>query len=192
MPDIEIGDRWEYETGPEEARYNLIIEVTAWDEEDQTFSIKMTVDPPIEGLVREVVAKFDSELMFPVWSKATGTSDGTPVSMETEATYEIISGARWPLEVGKEVQISESITFDLSMGDETQSETTTEIKTYKVEALEEVTVPAGTFECFKISEYNETGEKITTTWHSDKVKINVKEIDYEVDETQVLTSYSVN
>ncbi len=61
----------------------------------------------------------------------------------------------------------------------------------KIEAIEKITVGAGTFECFKTVEYDENGEKVSTRWYSDKVKTSVKEIDEVTGDTQELVSYSV-
>ena len=76
-------------------------------------------------------------------------------------------------------------------GDETETESRTKTSTYKVEAIEEITVPAGKFSCFKIVEYDDTGQEHVTQWYSDKVKRFVKRIEHGDAETMELKSYSV-
>ena len=66
----------------------------------------------------------------------------------------------------------------------TQTETKKIIYTYKVEGIEEVSVPAGVFRCFKIVQYDDdAGIAISTHWESDRVRqYEVKTIDHETGE----------
>lgn len=193
LPVLKVGDTWEYTNIEEGVSYAMTMEVTGEDEVEGTdlYVVKMTIDPPAEGMIDEAIAGFDKELLLPIWMMMSGETEGTAFTAETEATYEISSGSRWPLEVGKEIVITESTVTKITAGDETYTENETETKTYKVEAVEEITVEAGTFECFKTVEYDENGEKVSTMWHSDKVKTSIKEIDHETGETQELISHSV-
>ncbi len=189
LPDIKVGDLWEYLNTIDGIEHHLTMEVI--EGADDLYTIKMTIDPPLEGMIDEAIAGFDKELLLPLWTKMSGELEGDAFTVEIEATYEITSGSRWPIEVGKELTITESTITNIKLGDETDTETESETKTHKVEALEEITVEAGTFECFRAVEYDEDGEKVSTKWHSDKVKATVKEIDHETGETQELASYSV-
>ncbi len=193
LPVLNVGDTWEYINTQEGVPYALTMEVTGEDGVEGTdlYMVKMTVDPPLEGMIDEATAGFDKYLLLPMWTNMSGETEGTAFTAKTEATYEIVSGSRWPIEVGKEITITESTTTNIELGDETHTETEIETKTHKVEAIEEITVEAGTFECFRTVEYDENGEKVSTKWHSDEVKATVKEIDYETGETQELVSYSV-
>jgi hypothetical protein len=60
-----------------------------------------------------------------------------------------------------------------------------------VESIEEITVAAGTFKCFKVVTYDDEGVKLETSWYSDKVKAKVKSILHESGDTRELQSYSV-
>ncbi len=191
LPDIKVGDLWEYKNIQDGIEHQLTMEVIEGDEAGEWHTIKMTIDPPLEGMIDEATAGFDKELLLPLWTKMSGETEGEAFTAEIEATYEILSGSRWPIEVGKEITITESTTTDIKLGDETHTETETETKTHKVETAEEITVEAGTFECFRSVEYDEDGEKVSTKWHSDKVKTTVKEIDHKTGEIQELVSYSV-
>ena len=60
-----------------------------------------------------------------------------------------------------------------------------------VEAFEDVTVSAGTFESFKVVEYDQDGNPLYTSWYSDEAKIEIKSIDHETDEITELLSYNL-
>ena len=67
----------------------------------------------------------------------------------------------------------------------------------KVLALENITVPAGTFSCYHIVEYDPASPDNYTYehWYNGTVKSDVKQIDRETwagAETRVLESYSVS
>lgn len=79
---------------------------------------------------------------------------------------------------------------EISAG-ETKKETTTSVLTLRVEGREQITVPAGTFDCFKIVRYDEGGSALKTEWYSDRTKANAKTIDHESGYTEELVSYSV-
>jgi len=69
----------------------------------------------------------------------------------------------------------------------------TETHTWTVEAMESVTVNAGTFDCYKIVD-TEGGDVKLTEWFAEEVKGSVKRIDnsfWAGDETWELESYSV-
>jgi len=73
--------------------------------------------------------------------------------------------------------------------EDNKSTTTTHIK---VEAVENVTVQAGTFSCYKIVAYDETGQKpLSTRWFSTEAKAVVKSENYETEEKFELLSYSI-
>ena len=74
---------------------------------------------------------------------------------------------------------SYTITTETALGTDTFD------RTVLVEGEEDVTVPAGTFSCFKIVT-SEGGEVVKTEWFSEDVKNNVKVVDastYEAEET---------
>ena len=93
--------------------------------------------------------------------------------------------------MGKEVTIIENTTTTITISGETQTETEERIYTHVVEGIEDITVPAGTFRCFKVVEYNEQGNIDSIDWYADKAKVNVKSIDHETGDIMELQSYSV-
>jgi hypothetical protein len=59
--------------------------------------------------------------------------------------------------------------------------------------VEQITVPARTFRCFKIVEYDEAGIAVRTSWVSDEAKqVKAKSIDHETGEVTELVSYSIS
>ena len=98
----------------------------------------------------------------------------------------------YPLVVGKEVTITETDITVITVDGEAQRETETNVFTYRVEGIEDVTAPDGTFRSFKVVKYDETGTAVGTAWESDAIKgYELKSIDHESGETSELTSYSL-
>ncbi|MCJ7813574.1 DUF3108 domain-containing protein, partial [bacterium] len=87
--------------------------------------------------------------------------------------------------------VKETESILTTIRNETITQDTTSIYTYIVEKIEEIEVPAGTFNCFRIVKYNEDGDKEVTWWYSDDAKTNIKEFEHETGEDIVLVSYSV-
>jgi hypothetical protein len=104
--------------------------------------------------------------------------------IEDVYSYQPSDASYFPLEVGKQVTVTETDTETRMTGGHSETNTTTDTYTYSVEAVEEITVPAGTFKCFKVTDGS------SSVWHSDKVKNSVKEID-EDGTRWVLGYYSV-
>ena len=80
-------------------------------------------------------------------------------------------------------------TIKASGREDNVTETDTSIQ--EVVRIEEITVQAGTFECFKIATHDETGMKISESWYSDDVKNDVKYTNYEEGYTIELKSHSM-
>jgi hypothetical protein len=71
----------------------------------------------------------------------------------------------------------------------TQTETKTINYIYKVEGIEEITVPAGKFRCFKVVQYDDTDNPLSTLWESDRVRqYLVRSVDHETGEVIELKS----
>ncbi len=84
-------------------------------------------------------------------------------------TWEPGLGWDWPLEVGK------TWTHNHRMTIHARNQTIPYQLTQKVEAYEDVTVPAGTFKAFKISTSSNLGDE-NVTWFSPELGIYVKQI----------------
>ena len=122
-----------------------------------------------------------------------GISKGTPFILETVAKYDLPTEPYYPLEVGKEYRFSETLITTISAAGQTKSEVESGNYVRKIEAVEEVSVAAGTFKCFRIVKYDETGTAVGTKWESPDTKcFAVKSIDHKTGEVTELLSYSVS
>lgn len=114
------------------------------------------------------------------------TMSGGKVTLKRNAPFQSLS---WPLEVGKEWRNS----FTLERLEEKSSQTFD--NRMVVSKVEEIAVPAGTFEAFKIEWYGSyTGNLVGEYWYSPKVKWFVKERIYHADgvREEELISYKVD
>ena len=76
---------------------------------------------------------------------------------------------------------------------ETETDTVTTNYTYKIDRIEQITVSAETFRCFKIIKFDEAGTAVSSYWTSDQGKqIHVKSIHHETGEVHELLSYSIS
>lgn len=193
LPTLEVGNEWVYKWVVEGVEYTVTIEVTGGDIVDgkDCHVTEWSFNPPLYGIVDSGTLKIDKATYFVLSGQSRGTMEGLPFSVVATSSYEFPEASYWPLEVGKEVKVIETSTTTTTAMGETETETAAETSTYKVEKIEEVTVSAGTFKCFKTVEYDETGKKLYTSWHSDKVKNDVKWIDHETGDIAELVSYSL-
>ncbi len=189
LPTLYKGDKWEYSAIDGDTEYDLVLTVT---DVGTYYTMEMKMDPPLMGSINKATAQFDKELLLPVSMDMSGKDEeaGMEFDFNTNVSYEL-SGDRWPLVVGKEIEVTETTTTIMDFAGEETTDTDSTTTTYKVEAMETITVEAGTFECYRIAKYDESGEKESTSWHSDKVKTNIKEIDHDLGEVQELTDYSI-
>jgi hypothetical protein len=122
------------------------------------------------------------ELTFDVVIDPSGFGEN-PFGSVSTYTY---PSPKFPLAVGSEWTRD----FVYHVGDLLER---TEVHTWTVEAMESVTVPAGTFDCYKIVD-SEGGDVKLVEWFAEEVKAPVKRLDnsfWAGDETWELESYSV-
>jgi len=105
---------------------------------------------------------------FTILAELDGTWIGffkgdTPILSFNKASWQ------WPLNVGKTWTRDRTITFHA------KKQTIPYQQTYKVEAYEDVTVPAGTFKTFKVRISSTLGQE-NVVWFEPKVGIFVKQI----------------
>lgn len=195
LPTLSVGDRWASQFTFEDIEYEMTLEVTGEGVTDgrDCYVLEGSIEPPMMGFLSSASVKLDKATMFMLRVQMSGEYQGEPFIAADSYSYEFPGALPYPLEVGKEIEVVETYTSTFTMAGETETETVTNTYTYKVEAIEEVTVPAGTFRCFKLVEYDEAGTAVYTCWMSDKVKqFNVKELDPETGEVTELVSYSVS
>jgi hypothetical protein len=209
LPVLNIGDQIAYkvmevrESG-EEDEYQVSYEVTGEEVLDgkDCYVTEATMDPAPEGLSNvEGTVWIEKATTWPLKSVITADVEYggqvISVSFTEDLTHEFSGESYWPLEVGKEVEVTETTveTTQVEDGDPDVGDPKEKTTTYKVEGNEERTVEAGTFDCFKVVEYDEDGNKIGTAWYSDEAKVDVYGKDYDEDGEESgwreLVSYSL-
>jgi hypothetical protein len=195
LPTFEIGDKWVSNVLLEGINYTMTEEVTGEKVIDgkDCYVTLSTFEPPLMGNISEISIMYDKATLCWERLQMSGEVQGEPFVGEYNYTDEFLGEPLYPLEIGKECKVKETYTLSVQVGSEIQQESHTETFTYKVEEIEEITVPAGTFRCFKIVKYDHSDNEFNTFWQSDKVKqYNVKFMDHLIGEVDELVSYSVN
>ncbi|TES99996.1 MAG: hypothetical protein E3J80_01930 [Hadesarchaea archaeon] len=190
LPTYNIGDEWVYRS-TNDITYTFHYKVTAEEtiDDEDSYVIETSYDPPFLGIKSGEttwVKKGTGDTMKEQWS---GNYTGFLFTRTQTYSYQYSGADKWPIEVGKEYSVTRTQTYTITPPYQTGTETKT--STVKVEKMEDVTVPAGTFTCFKEVYYDEDGNVWFTLWHSDDVKRYVKTINNETGETTELVSYSI-
>ena len=194
LPTLSIGDKWVSKVISDGVEYTMTVEVTGEDVTDgkSCYVLEGSFEPPFEGFISSVSLKLDKATMLLVRMQMSGEYRDMPFIAASSYSYEMLGKPYYPLEVGKECEVIETETTTLKMMGETETETATNTYIYTVEKIEAITVPAGTFRCFKIVKYDEAGTAISTSWGSDKLKgYEVSSINHETEEVIELVSYSI-
>ena len=193
LPTLNVGDEWVSRMTSEAIEYRMTMEVVGEDVTDgkNCYVMEGSFEPAIVGIVSSVSVKIDKATMWPVRDQTSGELMGYPFVIANSYNYSA-EGSLYPLQVGKELEVIETETSTITSMGETQTETVTNVYTYKVVEIEQTTVPAGTFECFKIVTYGEDGSARQTQWRSDTTKWMVKRIEHETGDVTELVSYSVH
>ena len=195
FPALHIGDKWVSRIVSENAEYEWSVEVTDEDVTDgkDCYVLEGSFNPPISGMVDSYTGKMDKSTMDPVMIQLSGSYENMPYIVSQSYSYEIIGEPLYPYAVGKETRKIETLNAAVTMMGETEKTTTTSTFTYKIEQIEEIIVPAGTFRCFKIVKYNEQGGVFFIEWNAEETKFyQVKTLDPETGDVVELVSYSVS
>ena len=194
LPILNVGDRWVSTVMSEGIEYTMTEEVTGEDvtEGKDCYVIEASIDPPVLGVIGSATGRLDKATISPVRIESSGEYMDMPFVVTTSYSDQFTGALPYPLEVGKEFEVIETETTTTTVMGETETESVTNTYTYKVEKIEQITVPAGTFRCFKIVQYDEQGTALATSWQSPETKqYMVKEIDHETGEVTELVSYSL-
>jgi hypothetical protein len=130
---------------------------------------------------------FDKTTLDPIGSEITNPINGAayPETVNNSYTYSV---KPYPLSVGKAWAVTQNTTV---LGGGVQNQTWTERCTIKVEKVESITAPAGTFQCFKIVQYDSNNSVVHIRWVTNVTGISaVKEINF-AGTTSELVSYSL-
>jgi hypothetical protein len=193
LPSLQVGDTWVSKITSDSFEHTMTMEITGEDttEGRETYVIKGSFEPPVEGVIGTFDQKVDKLTLNVLRLQMSGESMGVPFIVINSSVYEPDS-TLYPLEVGKEVTSTVTETITTKVLGEKETETETNLFTYKVESIEQITVPAGTFRAFKVVTYDELGSAVETSWVSDAVKsYPLKQIDHESEDTFELLSYSL-
>ena len=187
LPTWSVGDRWGYKSSDNVTYTYVVAREEAYELPlDNTFyyAIEGTVSPATEwgGNIRQWCYKTTLE---PRVDRVFG-GDRDQISTLTY-TY---SADPWPLAVGKSYTVGVSASTDYTVGEGGETHSSSRSLEVTVENIENVSVPAGVFECFKIVT-REGGTLVETSWYSDVVKREVKRVDHSTGGYVELTSYQV-
>jgi len=195
LPILKIGDTW-IQTGLLEGiEYTFTVEVVGEDIVDgkDCYVIEAKIEPLLLGIISNRTTEQDKVTLDNVRLKLSGEIQGETYVTAITFAYEY-SEPPFPYEVGKSWQVTAIVNATETMrGHTEQIDEWEETYTYEIEKMETITVPAGTFECFKIIRYDEDGP-LSIYWRSDEVKLfNVKTYEYWMDGvSEELISYSVS
>jgi hypothetical protein len=199
LPTYQVGDEWVWGYLMNDTTYILTEEVTG----DETvagrecYVIRMSFDP-VMSQTHDSIVYTVTDMNY--WAdKATalfGVKMETVVSGngQTFTSSEIYSYEPWanlfPLEIGKVVEADKTTTQ--YSGDNQIGDPIVSTEKYIVDSKENVTVTAGTFNCWKIIMYDGDGNITNTMWYSDQVKSCIKTTDASGNTLMQLNSYSVS
>jgi hypothetical protein len=181
VPILHVGDWWTMKIVHNGTTYTLTTNVT---EDDQLhYILYSSYDPPYQGLMNST-DRVDKSTLNPVEVRPGGSSGGgetLPLEdvnfMTILSTYE--GGVLYPLIVGKELKLTEIMTYNMTTKGKTWTYSMNHSLTVNVKAIENVTVSATTVECFRIDMRNQlSGDLVYTAWYTDDAKNYVKYIDY--------------
>ena len=136
-------------------------------------------------------AAVDKTTLDTIGFEASGSMNGTAYTETGNKSYNY-SVKPYPLSVGKTWTVTITTASTSFTTGQNQTIPETYRYTYKVEKVESITVPAGTFQCFKIVQYDSSNSIVNTRWVTDVTGVSaVKEI-YSVGVTSELASYSLS
>jgi hypothetical protein len=200
LPNWEEGDTWEYSistsfgnvtlTQVVEGEETLSVNGTQYD----VYSVNSVMNLSFSGVDISYPSTYYNRRSDLALIKTEMSISIFGISSESVATYNPPKKEfNFPLAVGNTwSETCNAITYSVQNGAITDYNEYEQTFSYSVEEVEEITVPAGTFRCYKIVCVDDFGDE-TTTWYSPKVKNFVKQTtgdSWDSTETE-LTSYDV-
>ncbi|MBN2098902.1 MAG: fibronectin type III domain-containing protein [Dehalococcoidia bacterium] len=189
LPVIKIGDKWTFEEVMDSVYYSCIYEVTGEGKvgDQDCWIMEFSYSPSFLG-----ISEGSQRVSKATWDilqlQTSMTWEGMSATAAGVCLYVPSGTSLFPLKVGSQFTRTETLTMTVTVLGETETTTDTQVHTYKVQGVEEITVQAGTFVCFKITDT--VGTRVSTLWYSDKAKTFVKEIAADGSTTE-LKSYLV-
>lgn len=193
FPVLRKGDRWTYNHTIEGVNYKRIETVVG--EEVITgkdcYTLKVEWAPLFVGYVSEMqyqVEKQSRERLGTSFSYVTG---GQTINFVYVSQITRSGASPWRLFVGNEWREQESQLQKYGTAQNPTTKTVLMDTVFKIEAIETITVPAGTFKCFKIGFYFPNGTKFEENWFSVEAKNWIKMKSLVGDESFELFAHSV-
>ncbi len=201
LPDLIESDTWSHRFSIQGVESTMTYEVVGTGQEGDIdyYLVESKIDPPVSSVIDSFTIKLDKGTRFILELETPEALSDSIYEMEITYTYEFIDCSYYPLVVGNECTVSETEKRLLTgTGKPEQSVpadtyiTTTNEFIYRVSGFEEITVPAGTFDCFRVDQYNQWGELIRTSWKSPQLKyLEVEGIDYPSGNVTELISFDI-
>ncbi|MCK5593166.1 hypothetical protein KAI31_03610 [Candidatus Bathyarchaeota archaeon] len=195
VPILHVGDWWIMEFVFNETTYTFTQNITG--EGPDYYVMYEEYNPPYQG-TSNMTYRVDKSTTYQILGQGQSeyTYDNTTIPYTYNVTYfyTYYGGVPFPMIVGKEFNMTEIMTYTMIMDNTTYTYEYNTSYVFEVETIESVTVPAGTFTCFKVNMWNATsGALLYTMWYSDEAKTSVKYIDYTTtpESTAELKDYSV-
>lgn len=196
VPVLHVGDWWIMEIVFNATTYTLTQNVTG--EGPDYYIVYSEYDPPYQGRCNSTDWIDKSMPISPVRSEGHSeyAYNNTTIIYAYNITFYRIyyGGVPFPLIVGKELNMTESMNYTSKYDTTTYTYEYNMSFVFEVDTIENVTVPAGTFTCFKVNLWNATTlDHVYTMWYSDEAKTWVRYIDYTTtpETTAELKDYSV-
>ncbi len=204
-PILGVGDSWTLALTSNEAKYNLTMTVTGKEIVNNVscYAMELVFEPetPLarKGVSNEMTWWLDNSTLHLIKMKGNARVYGYDLTFVEEHFY-TFRGEPF-LVVENEHNETDNRELNVYGPPPTNiifrhDETTTTAQV-KVEKVENITVSAGTFSCYKIVTYDETGQSITAIrWFSMEAKTavrteNYKTGEFEIFETAELLSYCI-
>ena len=156
----------------------------------------MSFDPVLvleqpEGATTVTTMKYwgdKATVFYEVKREISGIYEGIPFTITMIFSYDPWLSL-FPLELGNEVETEQTLT---QYFEGTQSEEpTVSAQRYRVDSREEITVAAGTFDCWKLIIDDGAGNIVQTVWWSDDAMSIVKSVDANGNTVMEMLSYSL-
>jgi hypothetical protein len=199
LPTFESGDKWVWSYVMQGETSTLTEEIIGEErvEGRDCYVIDMSFDPVLsfsqdEGVSTVTSMKYwgdKATVIFEVKREMVGEYEGTPFTITVISSYSSWASL-FPLELAKEVETTQTL---IQYFDGTQTgEPAVSTQIYRVDSLEDVTVSAGTFSCWKLVIDDEAGNVLQIVWWSDEARTIVKSVDGNGNTVMELLSYSLS
>lgn len=206
LPILKVGDTWTTTTPPFIGEADLISVSTITGEQVfngiECYTLNRTCTYYPEALLTETLY-IDKTSWYQIGREASLSGNGLTLTGTEIMTYNY-SVQPYPLSIGKAWSFTVNITAtgylaDVDNYSAGQNPTATRRYSYteKVERVESITGPAGTFQCFKIVQYDDNNTVLSTRWITDvtrgfPVKTILAGLNNTKDTTTELVSYSLS